>query len=368
MNNLSLSKKQVTIALLGIISVLLVSLFYLQHVYALVAVAFALAYLVDPVVALLERYKVPRTLGSLLVLVLVFVVLGFALVLLTPKVAAQGRELLLKIPEFYHHLARVLGPRSERYLGYNIFQDLDQALSVFFGSGESLGSVTEGAATRSFLKPFSGVVGSIFSTTIRFATAVLGMLIIPLMALYFLHIFPQMYQKILYLIPPRFHKTAGAIRKRLNVVLGGYLRGQLIVCTVLAVYYSTAFSILGIKLGLVLGLLAGTLNIIPYVGITFVLLLTLLSAFVHNVSASTYIVIGIVFSIGMALEGTFLTPRIVGKKVGLNPLVLIIALLIGGELRGFVGMIIAIPLTAIGKVFLDVAVEAYRKSSFFKNS
>ncbi len=331
------------------------SLFFISQVYASLTIAFVLAYLLDPLVAKLEKKGVNRSLAAPVMLVVFFtglVLLGMAVI---PRLFAQGRELVHRLPAVYAGVAGALAPTSEQYLGYNVFTDVDKLV-------ESLGDPT------TLVQPLGGIVGGVFSRTFHFVSALLGLLIIPLMAYYLLRDFPLMYGKFIYLVPKRHHKSIADLRHRLHGVLGGFIRGQLVVSTVLSLYYIAAFTVMRLELALVLGLMAGFFNIVPYLGIVSVLVLTLLIAFIHGAQLTTFIGIGVIFALGMGMEGSFLTPRIVGRKVGLSPLTLIVALLVGGELLGLVGMLLAVPIAAISKVFLESAIAQYRNSDNFKRA
>lgn len=328
------------------------SLFFLSHVYASLTIAFVLAYLLEPIVAKLAGWGLKRTWGVPITLGVFFVVIGLGGMAIVPKILAQGRELVQRLPAVYLGATDALEPLSEKYLGYNAFTDVNKLVA-------SLGSPT------TLVEPLSGILQEVFSHTFRLVTAVLGLLIIPLMAYYLLRDFPSLYRKFVYVLPTRHHRMAAEIRNRLDQVLGGFIRGQLVVSTLLSVYYGAALALLGIKLAVVLGLMAGFFNVVPYLGILSVLTLTLLIALIHGVGGATLLGVVIVFAIGMSMEGSFLTPRIVGRKVGLSPLTLIVALLVGGELLGLVGMLLAVPLAAILNVFIGYALERYRASEVF---
>lgn len=340
--------------LIATLVLFLASLPYLSNVYASLTVAFVLAYLLDPVVECLDsKGWLARAWGAPITLILFFVALTLVGMGVTPKILEQGRELIERLPRVYYSVTAQLGPVSERYLGQNLFLDIDKLVA-------NLGEPS------ALVKPIGGFVSNIFTTTLRFVSTALGLLIIPLLAYYLLRDHQLIHQKFLYLIPRRHHKQASDIRKRLHQVLGGFIRGQLVVSSILSVYYWLCFLTLGIELSLILGLMAGFFNVVPYLGILSVLVLTFLIAFIHGATVGTYIGLGVVFAVGMGMEGSILTPRIVGRKVGLGPLTLIVALLIGSQLLGLVGMLLAIPIAAIGKVFLDVVVERYRNSEAFK--
>lgn len=331
----------------------IVSLFFLSHVYACLTIAFVLSYLLEPVVSVLEKKGMGRDYGVPVSLFIFFVILGAVGMIVAPRLLEQGRELIERVPVIYSSLAQSFGPTSEAYLGYNAFTEFDKVLAQI---GQS----------NTLVSPLGGFVQGALTHTFKFVIAVLGLLIIPLMTFYLLREFPKIYGKLVYVIPARHHATVEMVRTRLDGVLGGFIRGQLVVSSILSLYYVSAFAVLKIKLALVLGLMAGFFNIIPYLGISTVLVLTLLVAFIHEGTMATYIGIGVVFAIGMVMEGSVLTPRIVGRKVGLSPLMLIISLMVGGELLGLVGMLLAVPLAAILKVLFGVILDRYRSSETFR--
>ncbi|HRK02348.1 MAG TPA: AI-2E family transporter [Oligoflexia bacterium] len=205
--------------------------------------------------------------------------------------------------------------------------------------------------------PFSSILGNVLSSVAGVLTGVLGLFVIPLLAFYLLRDFPKLGGRLMRIIPRNKQRMVQDLRDRLDLVLGGFLRGQLLVSGLLSTYYVFAFLVLGIDLALVLGVLAGVLNLVPYVGIMIVIAMTTLLALLHGATAATFIALGIVFAIGMAVEGVFLTPKIVGNRVGLRPLSILIALMCGGELFGFVGMLLAIPTAATVKVFIEYWIE-----------
>lgn len=329
----------------AIAAVFFVSLIFLSRIYAYLSVAFILAYLLEPVVSRLAKRKVPRQLAALLTLAVFFLLISLAGVLIIPRIIDQGQELLERLPTAYAKLTVLLAPYSERYLGYDIFSDFRHALS-------NLGSRSE------IMKPIGGIVQGVFSTTLKFVTTILGLLIIPLLAFYLLREFPALYKRtVIHALPARLHGVAEEIRRRLNRVLGGFIRGQLVVSGILSVYYGVSLSIAGVELSLALGIMAGFLNIVPYLGIFSVFILTLLVALLHGAGMGLILAILVIFAVGMMLEGAVITPRVLGNEIGLSPLTLILALLVGGELFGIVGMVVGVPVAAVVKVFWEMALE-----------
>ncbi len=327
-------------------AIFIASLFYLKKVYFNLSIAFILAYLLEPIVGWLEKKNIKRQWGALLTLVTFGLVFILLFILVSPKIFRQAHELIVRLPQVYRNVMELLSGFSDRTFGYNIFSDINQTINQFGSSGAEI------------MKPISGIVSSVFSTTFQFVVAILGFLIIPLLSFYLLREFPYLYRKtVLRALPDGYHKVADEIRKRFNQVLGGFIRGQLVVSTILSIYYATALTLAGLELSLLIGVLAGFLNIIPYIGIISILVLSILIALIHAATSTELIVIVVIYLVGMVLEGSFITPKILGKKVGLSPLTLIVALLVGGELFGIIGMVIAVPIAAIIKVLIEMTLE-----------
>ncbi len=327
------------------VAVFIATLFFIARVYAVLSMAFILAYLLDPIVTKISNKKFNRQIASIFVLGLFFTIITLIIVLIVPKIFSQGRELVSRIPSAYRNLVEHFGPISEKYLGYNVFQNFNQVVGNLGGPSE-------------LVSPISEVVERLFSTTFKVITSILGFLIIPLLAFYLLKEFPNLFKKtVKRMIPTKYHSLADEIKKRLHTVLGGFIRGQLVVSTILSIYYVIALSLIGLDLSLVLGLMAGFLNVIPYIGIATAIISSCLVALVHGFSGSGFVSILIVYAIGMGAEGMLITPKVLGDKVGLSPLTLIVALLIGGDLFGIVGMVVAIPTAAVVKVFAELFLE-----------
>jgi predicted PurR-regulated permease PerM len=210
------------------------------------------------------------------------------------------------------------------------------------------------------------VFSSLFASTVRILSTLFYVLLIPVITYYLLVSFEGMKQTIYDLIPPYAREPVVEKLKQIDMVLSGFIRGQLTICLILAGLYSLGFFIIGIDLAILLGVLSGLLFIIPYFGTLFGIISgSLMAFFKYGDLTHVLYVLGWIASVQL-LEGYFLTPRIVGHAIGLHPVVYILSLLAAGNLFGFVGLLVAIPVTAVLKVLLMTLLDAYTASYLYQ--
>jgi predicted PurR-regulated permease PerM len=241
--------------------------------------------------------------------------------------------------------------------GVQVPKSADEWLAQLQTNADKLSSIPL-APVGNFLK---SVIGSTFSAI----GAVLAALIVPILAVYFLNDFDRMVAGVRELIPVRFRPTVVSYAREVDSVLSQFMRGQLTVMAILAVLYGGAYSALGIRLAIPIGIAAGILNIVPYVGSAFALVAGLLMAALGGGGWVKLAAVVAVYIVVQVLEGFVITPRIVGESVGLKEIWVLIALFVGGEIFGFLGVLLAVPAAAVIKIFATRAVERYRQSALF---
>jgi predicted PurR-regulated permease PerM len=183
--------------------------------------------------------------------------------------------------------------------------------------------------------------------------------LIPVVLFYLLLDWPQLLQRLWLLVPPRLRSSTGSFVRECDELLGHYLRGQLMLMGALALYYSVTLAIAGFDLALPLGVFTGVAVFIPYVGFGLGLVLTLLAGILEFASWYPVAAVAVIFGAGQLLESFVLTPRLVGERIGLSPLMVIFALLAFGQLLGFIGILVALPLAALALVALRRAHASY---------
>ena len=338
----------------GIALVVFVALLVLLKGILLPFVAgMAIAYLLDPVCDRLERMGASRTLATTIVTVAFAVVVILLLLLIVPLAVQQTIEFLGSLPDF-------ISRTHDRLLPY--FTELQQQLDL-----PDTAEMTDIARARfgTALSWLAGLLQGVVGQGLALANLLSLIFITPVVAFYLLRDWDRLVGRIDDLLP-RDH--AGVIRAQAALVdqsLAGFARGQSMVCLTLALYYSIALLIVGLPFGVVVGLLAGLLAFIPYVGSLTGFVVSMAIAIGQFDDWWSVGVVALIFGLGQIMEGNFLTPKLVGDRVGLHPVWIIFALLAGGALFGFVGLLLAVPVAAVVGVLVRFSIGHYRASRLY---
>ena len=334
-------------------------LYRLAPVITPFAVSAGLAYLGDPLVDRLERLRVKRWhLNRTGAVVIVFVLMSLALALLLliviPLLADQVRHLVERIPVYVEWLMGTALPWVQDRLGLGSFE-LD------------VESVVE--AARSYWKEAGaallGVLGTVSRGGGAVITWVLNLVLIPVVTFYLLRDWDKLTAGVLALTPRRLEATVRGIAGEIDEVLGAFIRGQLMVMLALGLTYAVGLWMIGLDLAFVIGAGAGLLSIVPYLG-TFVGLAAALVAAVFEFRDVLHpVLVLLVFGVGQSLEGMVFTPLLVGDRIGLHPVAVIFAVLAGGQLFGFLGILLALPAAAALNVLVRHLRERYHRSDLY---
>jgi predicted PurR-regulated permease PerM len=333
--------------------VFVLSLYVLRDMLLPFVAGMAIAYFLDPVADRLEQYGAPRWLATTCVLLFFVLILVLAVLLLVPLIQSQIVQLVDTLPLVVNWVGTVGIPTVERMLtelSVENIERLKDAVNSFAGDAVGwLGTVLRGIVTGGFA--LFDVLSLLFIT--------------PIVAFYLLRDWDLMIGTIHGWLP---RQHVGTILDQVNQIddtLAGFVRGQATVCLVLGLFYGVTLSIFGLNFGLVIGSIAGMLSFIPYVGSLVGFVASVGVALVqYETWTPVLIVIGI-FVVGQAVEGNFLTPKLVGDKVGLHPVWVMFALLAGGSLFGFLGVLLAVPVAAVIGVLMRFALQQYIASPYY---
>ncbi|WXH33434.1 Putative transport protein YhhT [Myxococcus stipitatus] len=318
-----------------------------------VLLALAGAYIFNPMVTSLERRGLDRTLGTTLVFTAGTLLLAGAVLYLIPVF----RDEALKLPDFFSRASTQVVPRVEALLGRSV-PDLVRQRTAELGQQASDLVQSAGPAAARLLAAFAG-------NTARFVATLLGLAVVPVLAFFFLQDYPRLMGRVKDLLPRRAVGLVGRRFAEVDEVLSAFVRGQLTVGALLSVIYAVGLSAARIDMAIVIGVIAGFGNMVPYLGTGVGILLSLVGVMLSWQGPWQIGMVVGTFVVGQMLEGFVITPRIVGEKVGLAPVAVIIAILAFGELFGFVGILLAVPVAAILKVVLRVVVQRYQRTALY---
>lgn len=329
-------------------------LWLLTPVLAPFIAAAVLAYALAPVVHALVVRRVPRVLAVVVVELLLGLALLALLLLVLPILSKELPALREQIPLLAKSANEKLAPWLAQY---GIQMQLDTASIKAFVLKYMDANLEEWLATALSSARIGG----------SFVLALIGnAVLLPVVLFYLLHDWPQLMSRGWALVPPAAREPVGGFLAECDDMLGRYLRGQLLVMLALAVYYSVGLALAGFDLALPIGVFTGLAVFIPYVGFGLGLVLALLAGLLQFASVYGLLAVAVVFGVGQLLESFVLTPRFVGERIGLSPLMVIFALLAFGHLLGFVGVLIALPLSALGVVAVRRLHQAYLASALFR--
>lgn len=313
----------------------------------------AVAYLLDPVIDRLEKRKMPRWAGAILILLLFYGLTASILILALPPFYREAQALAAAAPEMIDKLWTALSPH---------ILWLQQRLGI--DGVESAKTLLANNATKAL-----GIGGGVLAGIGHGGRAVTGFLsflaITPLVAFFMMKEWPRMTAWFDGLLPRSSRDTIRGLLSQIDRKLAGFVRGQISVACALALLYSVGLALTGVKFGFLIGLCAGMLYVVPYLGTAFGLAAGLAAALFQGFTVALALKIAAVFALGQAVETYFLTPRLVGGSVGLHPVCILFAVMAGGSLFGVTGMLLAVPTAAVASVLLGHAVVRYKDSAYF---
>ena len=315
------------------------------------------AYLMDPIAVRLQRsLRCNRSAATAIVTLFLFAMLAALVTWLVPIVYNQLFNLLARAPDLLHDLEHNIRAWSSPLL---------QRLNELTGSGPNAIPSDTNEIVQRGVSAASQFAKGIFTSGAALINVLALLLITPIVCFYLIRDWPAMIRKVDSMLPLAYAPTIREQLFLINRTLAAYLRGQLTVMLLMSIFYVVGFSIIGLNFGLVLGLLAGCIVIIPYIGSLISVSLGLMVAYGQYEVATAFWFVVAVYGAGQILESQILTPKVIGDRVGLHPLWMLFGMLAGAVLLGFVGVLLAVPLTAVIGVLAKFAVQRYLQSGLY---
>ncbi|WP_017430505.1 AI-2E family transporter [Vreelandella jeotgali] len=335
---------------LGAVAVIL----HLLHAVLMPFIAgLILAYVANPLTYRFERLGMRRPLAVSSVFLVLLVILALSLLVLVPLIVQQIKQLSEAVPAILDWVEGALTPRLQEWVGYDLSTELAGLKEVFADNWRDAGG---------YLAKALGQIGRSGMVLMSWITYVS---LIPVVTFYLLLDWQRLMDNVLGLVPRPWLADVMRLAERCNEVLSAFLRGQLLVMLCLGGIYALGLSLLGLNVGLVIGVIAGLASIVPFLG--FIVGISVALAVALFQMGTLWSIIGViaVFSIGQVVESVVLQPKLLGDRIGLHPVAVIFAVLAGGKLFGFMGVLLALPAAAVVMVLLREGLERYKNSALY---
>jgi predicted PurR-regulated permease PerM len=340
--------------LLAITAVIVYLIWLLAPVLMPFAVAAMLAYLGDPLVDRLERLGLNRMWSATIVFVVIMLAVVGVLVLLIPLIARQVENLIGNLPRYGDWAQNTVWPwlQARLHLDPHTF-DSDRLLTAIKAHIGSIGGVA------------TAVLGKVSRGGLGIAMWLTNLVLIPVVAFYLLRDWDRLVAKIDGMLPRSIQPTVAHLASESDKILGAFVRGQLLVMLALGIFYGAGLGMVGLSVGVLIGMGAGLLSFVPYLGFIIGFVAAIIAALVQYGDWTHVLLVCGVFAVGQLLEGYVLVPKLVGDKIGLHPVAVMFAVLAGGYLFGFLGVLLALPAASVIMVLLRYLIERYRMSELY---
>lgn len=311
------------------------------------------AYFLDPLVDLLQtKFKMSRTISTSLIVGLFFAIFVSVCIILVPIIYSQLSSLIEALPNYLNILTNDFYPKIANLLN-----------KIGFKLDNDFAHLIESERTSSSMLDFSGdILNNAIHSSITIINILSLIFVTPILIFYLLKDWDVLVDRINNYLPSSASHQIKTVAREIDKTLSGYVRGQFNVCLILAIIYATLLSITGLNFGFLIGLLTGLFSFIPYVGaLSGITVAIILALFQWGFSAPDIVAVSLVFIFGQLIESNFLTPRLIGKRVGLHPVWIVFGLFFFGTLFGFIGILVAVPLSAICGVIIKHFALEYKK-------
>jgi putative permease len=326
-------------------------IYYLRSIFFPLVLAFIIAYVLDPVVDRLSKPFFPRALISGLLVLILIVVFILILIYFVPKLFDEVLNFFKSIPDYVEKIKVLIEPHIQKlHKKYPI--EVDKIINSLSTEVEKKLPDIAQNASNFFLNAFTNVLS--------FILGLIKLIFIPIFTFFLLKDIDKIRAWTKNRLPFKYRDKIISLINEIDTVLGSYLRGQLLICLVVGFYYSIGFILIGVPFGLMFGILIGAVNFVPYMGVFVGVIPALLLTLAETSSFTKVLLIFILYAGQQIWDGMYLTPSILGRKVGLHPVFILLSLMIFGKLFGIIGILIAVPSAAVLKVLIKRWLQTYQ--------
>jgi predicted PurR-regulated permease PerM len=316
-----------------------------------------LAYLADPLVNYLMSYKLSRKTSSIIVFLLLLMIFSLFILLMIPLIQSQIDSLTDVVPNTISWVQNTIVPWAQQNLGFK-----EQPVNVETVKKALADNLAKAGGAAGWL------IQTVFQSGVKFLEFVVNLILVPVVMFYLLCDWDKFIKGIKSLIPRDSVPTVVRLTKECDSVLSAFLRGQFLVMLALGVIYSAGLMAIGLQVGLLIGVMSGLLSIVPYLGFIVGIIAASIAAFIQF---GTFIAVGkvcLIYGVGHLIDPMYLTPKLVGGRIGLHPVAVIFAILAGGCLFGFMGVLLALPVASVVMVWVRYLHQRYKHSQLYQQT
>lgn len=338
---------------IGVSIVFLTGIYLLQSILMPFLTGLLVAYAMNPAVKTFEKWGISRSIGTTIMITGFFLLIGLLLFIAIPFIQAELTTLSALIPQYGERLKEIFQPLIENPYNYLEPHDLERLRA--FASANLGEGITWGIK----------LLGRILTNSLALANLISLIVITPIVAFYCLRDWNLIIDTVDRWLPRPYTPTLRRLFTDINATIGGFAKGQALVCIMVGVYYSITLTAAGLDFGVVVGIVIGVMAFIPYVGAFVGFLLSIGIALAQFTEWTSVGIVAAIFVVGQSLEGYLLIPYFVGNRIGLHPVWVLFALLAGGALYGFIGILFALPIGATIGVLVRYMRDRYFKSPYY---
>ncbi len=338
-----------------VLSVIVFTLLYLlAPILTPFLIGMLLAYLVNPIVNGLMRLHLSRLFAVAVVFLVLLLVISLLVLLAIPLIQAQIDHLMDVLPAILAWIQETAMPLLKEHLGNNELINTASLKDQLSQNWVKAGGIA------------GWIVATLFHSGFKLLHGLFDIILIFVVTFYLLYDWKKLVKGLHNLLPRKYEPTIIQLVNECNAVLGAFFRGQLLVMLTLGIFYSIGLTVVGLRVGVIIGVMIGLLSIIPYLGMIVGIIAASIAAYIQFGALVDVIPIWLVFVVGQTLDGMLITPKLVGDRIGLHPVAVIFAVLAGGVLFGFFGVLLALPVASILMVLLNFLNSRYHNSKLYR--
>ena len=343
-----------SLLILAVLALFVLLAYQLRPILAPFVMGALIAYLGDPLTDRLEAMGCSRGLAAIVVFLLIGLIVLASLLLMVPLLAHQLDVLVRNLPVLLHWITDTVQPWLQVNLGLpEQSQPAQKVRETLAENWQSVGKIV------------ANVIRYVSGSGLNFLILMGNLVLIPVVAFYLLRDWDKLMPRMLHLLPLHWQDKAMNLAVESDEVIGAFMRGQFLVMLALGFIYSVGLWLVGLDLAILIGTLAGLASVVPYLGAAVGIIAATIATVLQFPGWDTLPWVALVFMVGQSIEGYVLTPMLVGDRIGLHPVAVIFAILACGQLAGFIGILLALPIAAVVMVFLRHIHEYYTDSDFY---